>query len=592
MKKLAFLVGIFSFLLFAGAASATSCYQEFTNQASICGGVAGGSYSSDGGWAGCITLMYDGNWTTGCFGYSDSNFYPTYVIPLNLNSINTNITVACQDQVFNAGLIHTYDLSVPSVCMNATSGNLSFRLYTQWYLVNTTAISCYAYDDNWVLVADVGNSTVDCSDPVEEGITWDITPSNNTITTFVSPTPGNGTLQTNDWIFINVSVTTFASSLSGCTLMMDGMNQSMAVSGLTCYMNVSVPSDTTHSFSVYSNDSNGNMNVTEARTVRIYTSVLCYQEFANQSESCGALSGGSYSSGGEWAGCNESMYDGNWSTGCFGYTESYFYPTYVVPLDANKLNTNISVACRDQVSDPDLISSYNLTIPSVCLNASDGNLSLRWYSLHYWSNNVSTISCLAYDSTWTVIANLGENPPYTADCSDPVEEGILWDLIANITLNETYNLTWFSPMNNSLITSVNQISWGLTAEEIPIYCYLSINGTGNISMSIAGNNCTYTSTSLANGTYCGQVMASGMIGSNVSSVQCATVIFGIPFMPSGMTGLLTDSGTGLGGFLNSVTDPIVNIVLGLGMVGGILAVLYGLSSAIKRAISGSAQPVG
>ena len=54
---------------------------------------------------------------------------------------------------------------------------------------------------------------------------------------------------------------------------------------------------------------------------------------------------------------------------------------------------------------------------------------------------------------------------------------------------------------------------------------------------------------------------------------------------------LVESGYGLGSFLTAITNPVVNIVLGLGIVGGILAVLYGLSGAIKRAVGGASRGI-
>jgi parallel beta-helix repeat protein len=53
--------------------------------------------------------------------------------------------------------------------------------------------------------------------------------------------------------------------------------------------------------------------------------------------------------------------------------------------------------------------------------------------------------------------------------------------------------------------------------------------------------------------------------------------------------LMSDAGSGLGNFLDTVTDPTVNIVLGLGLVGGILAVLMGLVGAITGAVRGATR---
>jgi disulfide bond formation protein DsbB len=51
-------------------------------------------------------------------------------------------------------------------------------------------------------------------------------------------------------------------------------------------------------------------------------------------------------------------------------------------------------------------------------------------------------------------------------------------------------------------------------------------------------------------------------------------------------GMLADSGSGLGGFLTAVNEPLVSVVLALGMIGGILTVIFGIVAAIASAFSG------
>jgi len=50
---------------------------------------------------------------------------------------------------------------------------------------------------------------------------------------------------------------------------------------------------------------------------------------------------------------------------------------------------------------------------------------------------------------------------------------------------------------------------------------------------------------------------------------------------------LSDVGTGMGAFLNAIKDPLVAIVLVLGVVGGVLAIFYAIATVIQRAIRGS-----
>lgn len=52
---------------------------------------------------------------------------------------------------------------------------------------------------------------------------------------------------------------------------------------------------------------------------------------------------------------------------------------------------------------------------------------------------------------------------------------------------------------------------------------------------------------------------------------------------------LQDVGQGMGGFLSAVQDPLVSIVLTLGVVGGVLAIFYAIATVIQRAIGGSGR---
>jgi len=136
-------------------------------------------------------------------------------------------------------------------------------------------------------------------------------------------------------------------------------------------------------------------------------------------------------------------------------------------------------------------------------------------------------------------------------------------------INETYNITWVSPVpNNSIINSRNQITWTISAEEVPIYCYLNINGTGNTTMSINLGECSYTSTSLANGTYCGQVTASDIDETNTSYVQCASISYS-PLPPSPINNLGLFSGVAL-------------LLMGAGVLLFLLEGLFGSASEMLR----------
>jgi hypothetical protein len=60
----------------------------------------------------------------------------------------------------------------------------------------------------------------------------------------------------------------------------------------------------------------------------------------------------------------------------------------------------------------------------------------------------------------------------------------------------------------------------------------------------------------------------------------------------GINETLTEAGVGLGAFLTAIQNPVVNIVLALGIIGGILAIFYGIASVIRRAVGGATQSIG
>lgn len=64
------------------------------------------------------------------------------------------------------------------------------------------------------------------------------------------------------------------------------------------------------------------------------------------------------------------------------------------------------------------------------------------------------------------------------------------------------------------------------------------------------------------------------------------------FIPAGgLEQTLGEAGSGLGSFLTAITSPVVDFLLGLGIVGGILMILFGIASAIKTALRGVTVPI-
>jgi hypothetical protein len=91
----------------------------------------------------------------------------------------------------------------------------------------------------------------------------DLTPPN---LWFSSPTLGNNTNTSNNYIEVNVSSN---EDMSACVLDWNGVNESVSPSGKYCYINKTGFSQGYYYFHVYANDTAGNMNVTEDRRIRV-----------------------------------------------------------------------------------------------------------------------------------------------------------------------------------------------------------------------------------------------------------------------------------------------------------------------------------
>lgn len=121
----------------------------------------------------------------------------------------------------------------------------------------------------------------------------------------------------------------------------------------------------------------------------------CYQEFANESTSCGGLNTGTYTNPGSWS-------DGNWGTS--SGTGTYFV-NYTKPTTA--LNTSL---WQTRIFPP---TGYaNNTIPINCWNQAVLQFRIQSYSyIDMFQTFVVNTSC--YDgSGWTIISStsLDENP--------------------------------------------------------------------------------------------------------------------------------------------------------------------------------------
>jgi len=202
------------------------------------------------------------------------------------NSNTTSVTVTVDTMPPNVTLISPVDhYNTSSILINFTfnvtdniAGTLNCSLY-----INDEAIT---YNDSTVngtnttfsdITVNIGknqNWTVKCSDSANNTHQPSVRIFNvdrgEPAIAFVSPTDDDGVNVGRNWTYVNVTVVNGATDIVACLLEWNGVNESMTKEGsgssVFCYKNKS-DAEGTYSYKVYANDSAGNWNVSETRSI-------------------------------------------------------------------------------------------------------------------------------------------------------------------------------------------------------------------------------------------------------------------------------------------------------------------------------------
>jgi 3-dehydroquinate dehydratase len=239
---------------------------------------------------------------------SDANLQACWY---SLNNGQTNTTITCGDNLTgkssaegsntwkvyandSAGNFNTSSVTFskdtinPQITINIPSSNNSkFN-----YMTNVN----YTYNDTntgacrWTQNSGVTNTSLtNCQTNItgqtwQQGLTTVIIYSNDTYgninssiisfntdtinpqINFTSPTPQNGTIQNQNWAFINI---TSNEDLNTAILEWNNVNETMTGSGTSWYKNKTNLASGTYTYKVYGNDTAGNLNSTEKRTLII-----------------------------------------------------------------------------------------------------------------------------------------------------------------------------------------------------------------------------------------------------------------------------------------------------------------------------------
>ncbi|MFA6074008.1 MAG: hypothetical protein WC758_07875 [Candidatus Woesearchaeota archaeon] len=148
-----------------------TCFQEFTNKSTSCGGLNTGTYTNLSGsnleqGGRVISNYYDGDW--GTFVSQDAggngSLFINYTKPLNAKVTSSwNIMYGSTATPINASL------SIPSDCWNYSSQTISFRVIS-WNFGSAGNISTYCYNGTWNMLTNNSNDNVF----YEEAMFWDL----------------------------------------------------------------------------------------------------------------------------------------------------------------------------------------------------------------------------------------------------------------------------------------------------------------------------------------------------------------------------------------------------------------------------------
>jgi hypothetical protein len=219
------------------------------------------------------------------------------------------------------------------------------------------------------------------------------------------------------------------------------------------------------------------------------------------------------------------------------------------------------------VESPVNTTYTSLSIP-LAFNLNE--IGYTWYSLNGGANTTATNTSLT--------VQIGQN------------HIVLWanDTDGNENYTETYffvddsspNITIYLPQSVTY-SILENVYWNVSAFDV-------LTNVSSICLSTDDNltypTCVYStnwftgySTSMSEGSHTWYFRANDTTGNYVYE----SVTFNALFL-NNVEGQLAEAGAGLGSFLSQITNPVVEIMLGLGIISGVLVILYGLVGAFRN----------
>lgn len=212
--------------------------------------------------------------------------------------------------------------------------------------------------------------------------------------------------------------------------------------------------------------------------------VICYQEFANVSTSCGGLNTGNYqtSSGAD----PQNAMDGDYTT----------YATSINPFEVNYTKIpNIYGVIWQEKTGP---GTHNWTLPTKCINQTNNKIGIiiRYNFPHLYEY-------CTYDNG---LGGYSEELLYTSpNNGDLYEEAIFWDFNPPGSVNYTINYSNYRTYNNKNYTNnlTYNLSWKSNSSfsNILIGIYFNQSNVYNLTINSLSNNYTYGNITYLEGYY-------------------------------------------------------------------------------------------
>jgi len=366
---------------------------------------------------------------------------------------------------------------------------------------------------------------------------------------YVDPTPADGTSQSSSSVFFNVTAIDATSSISACTLEINGVNETMTKFGtglsISCSKNKTL-SDGAYNYRIYGNDSANNIGFTGSRTVNVdttppsitfvdptpgnATNQSATSVFVNVTVIDATTSIGTCTL--EWAGVNETMtkVGTGLSVSCNKNKTGLTSGTYNYRVYANDSANNINVSGRKVTIDTDNVNFISLgTNPNTTALLDPGV--------------VINITANVTDNTTNVNAVIFQYKVNTTDVFTNVTMGLnsssgIWNASFNASTEGDYNLRLYANDSASNAAVSNQINISVLLDRTwtrspASFTAVSATTNQNISAGIAVLNNTgdaalnfsmvsdYTNTSF-NETFPLTIAAGAIKNINVSVIAPAT----------------------------------------------------------------------